>query len=334
MQQQPVRHDQGSCSSFADCCSAVHAEASKLQASAFDDATGKRHCEMLHAAAQLATSAERPLPAAQLTQLVDALARFWAYGRQTVAPRAALPGTAGSSGRPGRYVPPSQRSSAVGSETSSGGAPHGTSDSSGAQASYKSAVAVRQAALSVLQELAKGDGSALHSLWDRLLPSAEPLNEAARPASLANVLLFDPAATVRGAAASAAQLVFSGKKTKAFMAIAESTVLQEGPARAFTTLSGSLATMLEHTHAALTAALRKERSREVQPELLRLAATFVSQAPFARLAPGILPSLVEAALAHWPQDVAMPGMQVCPAMQERCVACSPVYTCAIMPLQP
>ena len=289
---------QGQLGPLAACCSEVHAAAASLQAGNADESASRQHSAALHAAAQQIASAQDPLPAALVTQLVDAASRFWAFGRRPTVQPLVASRSSGSATKPGRYIPPSQRSSAVGSEGSSG-APPSDPEPSALSAPYKLTVAVRLAAMQVLQELARSDSAALHALWDRLLPSTEPLNEAARPVTLTNALLFDPSAKMRSAAAATTQLVLSGKKTKAFMAVAESASGHAGAARSFTTLSGSLAAMLESMHAALTAALRKERSLDVQLDLLKLASTFIAQAPYARLAPGLLPSLAESIVGKW-----------------------------------
>jgi hypothetical protein len=237
---------------------------------------------------------------ANASNLVDALSRFWSLSNTTV-----------SEPNKTRYVPPHQRSSGSPSATSG-------SDSSGSSCAPANhgAACVRLAALSALVGALRSDASALHPLWNRLLP-ASLIDPTAWhvPTTLPSVLLYDHHAPCRVMAATAIHLMTSDREARLFMAVAEARLRTAAPGvRAFTSLSASLAAMLSSLHTALSSALQSEAHADARLAMLRASASLVSSTPYPRMPPGQLDSLFSAVCSLWQPSwyaIDASGGQVC-----------------------
>jgi hypothetical protein len=207
--------------------------------------------------------------------LLDSLRVFWVFGlekrpQRTPSETSHLSSSSESAATGSRYIPPWQRKKATGHSkpqstrrTSSATADSSHSDSDTSTApSRDSSCGVRISALRVLTLALRHHPSALHQVWDRLLPHSlhtppPPLpGGRAPPTSLLGVLLNDPSATVRTSAATALQAMLSGTKNIGFMRVARSSSTLLAPAstrrpsrpRAFMPLSESMAAMLNTLH--------------------------------------------------------------------------------------
>jgi Domain of unknown function (DUF4042) len=316
------------------CLSAVasclHRHANSSAGPVVDEWHAALYGALLRAAAHAVAAVDAASVAQHAATLVDTASRFWAYGRAGSSAAATTPAAASSTSslaaakpaaaaspappagaRPGKYVPPSRRTSAARTTSDSFSAAASDSDTStGSGGGAAAAVAVRLAALRVVSAALKQDAPALHPLWDRLLPHADPLSASTRPATLLGVLLHDPSPQARLAAAQALQLMLAHRKTRAFMAVAAEEPLKPPRARAFTSLSASLAAMLGSAHAALAAALHQETVPEAQLELVKAARGLVAHTPYARLPASLLGSVLKNALQVWAPDGARSG-EVC-----------------------
>jgi hypothetical protein len=195
----------------------------------------------------------------------------------------------------------------------------------GADAFATAALRVRTAALLLLQAMAQADPAALHPHWSSVLPSAAPAPAPRQPPPhLTGVLLHDPSPRARALAAATLASLLQGPQTRALLAVAE--VKEGGPGglrgrpavRGFTTLSTSLGQIVLTLHQGLAAAVAgaapqangsssggsgAARAEQQQPAVvvgaLRALCALCSATPYERMPSGLLPSVVEAALAAW-----------------------------------
>ena len=291
---------------------ALHSHASLRSGPITDDWHAKQYSALLRSTAHCVAASDASVAAQRTAVLVDTLSRFWVYGNSTRPARtASIASAAGSvashsaesageqAPKPGKYVPPSRRRH-TGSDSSSTAVDTSDSDASAASGGGGGEAArVRVCALDTLTAVLKRDASALHPLWDRLLPHAAPLQAGSKSSSLPAVLLHDTSSAARVAAAHALQLMLTHPRAAAFMAVAAFAQKRAQRVRAFMPLSESLAEMLVATHSALAASLQQERVAEVQLEVLRSAKALLAHSPYARLPAGTLDTLVRAALPLW-----------------------------------
>lgn len=177
---------------------------------------------------------------------------------------------------------------------------------------------VRVTSLNLLTALLQHHPTAVHPVWDRLLPHSNATLPSARPRSLVGVLLHDPCATARTAAAVAIQAMLTGPRNAAFIRVARSSSAgpqrrsRLAPPRAFMPLSESLALMVQAMHTSLAAALQQEAVHEVVLEALKAADLLVQHAPYQSLPAPLAQELVDACAASWNGVDSRPDTQVLP----------------------
>ncbi|DBA99192.1 TPA: hypothetical protein ACH3X3_011813 [Trebouxia sp. C0006] len=285
-------------------------------------------------------------------ELVDLLRHFFTYGNeldastsgaQTELAATALATTFGSrsvqdigpAGK-GAYRPPHARrrsSSSTGwnddvSTASQSGSESDTgSDSDSSRSSRASsqtrASAVRLAALTCLQQLAKADCRALHPFWIVLLPVYNPLQTKYHAATLMDAIVRDPLPKVRALAAAVLSSMLEGPAQKAYIIIAEAKSAARPPVRGFTTLSSTLGHLVIALHDGLLHAISNESQVPALMNMLKALGTLMLSAAYTRLPSDMLIRCIEALsrrLQSAPQKLTAASADV-QAVQSAACAC-------------
>jgi hypothetical protein len=277
-----------------------------------------------------------PLPGQQLciqqhcAALTDSLRVFWTFGiekrpQRTSSETSRASSNSESAAAGGKYIPPWQRKRAKGNRTPFSTCPascatadssHSDSDTSTAP-SRDSSSKVRISSLRALTLILRHHPTALHRVWDRLLPhsiqTCPPLPPGghAAPTSLLGVLLNDPSATVRASCATALQSMMTGTKNIGFMRVARSesavsafvSARRPSRPRAFMPLSESMAAMLMAAHSALAQSVRTEMAGEVLMEALKAATLLLQHTPYHNMQKDAAQALLQALAVCWNRTV-------------------------------
>ncbi|DBA95791.1 TPA: hypothetical protein ACH3X1_001342 [Trebouxia sp. C0004] len=285
-------------------------------------------------------------------ELVDLLRHFFTYGNELAASASGaqteLAATAmatafgsrsvqdiGLAGK-GPYRPPNarRRSSSstgwnddvsTGSQSGSESDTGSDSDSSrGSRASSQGrASAVRLAALTCLQQLAKADCRALHPFWIVLLPVYNPLQTKYHAATLMDAIVRDPLPKVRALAAAVLSSMLEGPAQKAYIIIAEAKSAARPPVRGFTTLSSTLGHLVIALHDGLLHAISNESQVPALMNMLKALGTLMMSAAYTRLPSDLLIRCIEALsrrLQSAPQKLTAASADV-QAVQSAACAC-------------
>lgn len=274
-----------------------------------------------------ALSSLAPLQSLQLREsvakLVDASTLLWTLGlpasvskppstSRAPASQPSLPGSPTTD----KYIPPWRRNSHRSSSDAADTSPYSSDTSMSSRKDTDTGLRVRVAALKLLTLLLQSHPTALHPVWDRLIPNSNATLPSARPRSLLGVLLHDPCATARTAAAVAVQTMLTGPRNAAFIRVARSASAgpqrraRLAPARSFMPLSESLALMVQAMHTCLAAALQREAVPEVIVEALKAADTLMQHAPYENLPAELPQDLVNACAVSWNGVDSRTGAQV------------------------
>ncbi|GLI68841.1 hypothetical protein VaNZ11_013384, partial [Volvox africanus] len=290
-----------------------------------EDAAHSRMYAALVRVLQLAIGEARQTWVARAALLVEGLQRFLTYGVQAsiaaAAPLVSSPSPASGLPQPtetngGRYRPPHLRrreSQADGglawsdsdmSDTEHGGGASSTAMGSGAGSmavvdKFRSA-RVRQAALTCIQAMAKGDPRAMHTHWSALLPLQNPLQPRPLTPHLITVLLYDPLTKVRALAAATISALLDGPAQRGILSVAEAKpVSARAPVRGFLTLSLTLGQLLLAAHTGLLHAVATESSMLVLPGVLRTLVVLIQVSPYERLPQELLPETFKVLQTRW-----------------------------------
>ncbi|KAL0055415.1 hypothetical protein WJX82_000229 [Trebouxia sp. C0006] len=236
----------------------------------------------------------------------------------------------------GAYRPPHARrrsSSSTGwnddvSTASQSGSESDTgSDSDSSRSSRASsqtrASAVRLAALTCLQQLAKADCRALHPFWIVLLPVYNPLQTKYHAATLMDAIVRDPLPKVRALAAAVLSSMLEGPAQKAYIIIAEAKSAARPPVRGFTTLSSTLGHLVIALHDGLLHAISNESQVPALMNMLKALGTLMLSAAYTRLPSDMLIRCIEALsrrLQSAPQKLTAASADV-QAVQSAACAC-------------
>ena len=336
---------------LASAAQALHAVATSSPPA--DEWHAKMLSNLLSALSVLASRPSLHLRDSNAT-LLDALTVLWTFGIPvarkvtTTGVHTAQPLAPGSPAS--KYMPPWRRSSQRSSSDAADTSPYSSDASVSSRREVGSGLRVRIASIKLLTTCLQQFPTALHLVWDRLLPHSNATLPSARPRSLLGVLLHDPSATMRTAAAVALQAMLTGPKNAAFVRVARSagvgpqrrstasTRLQ--PARAFMPLSESLALMVQAIHSTLAIVLQREAMNEVVLESLKAADLLMQHAPYQNLSPDLAQEIVNACAASWNAVDARPDAQARPPPSacESCGACMVTHElrlpCCLAPMPP
>eukprot|EP00873_Tetraselmis_striata_P014002 jgi/Tetstr1/434266/TSEL_023373.t1 len=152
---------------------------------------------------------------------------------------------------------------------------------------------VRIAALNIIQAMVRVDIKSMQPHLRSYFPLNSPLQEHPRTPSLVTVLLYDPHAKVRLAAASAIGLLMEGPVQRAYLGVAEvRSTSAKALVRGFTPLSVQLGQMLVALHAGLFQSLQSEPNLGILTSSMRALAILLCAAPYERLPQTLIPQVV------------------------------------------